>query len=157
MCDPATIAVTAMVVGGGLQAYGQVQAGQDEARIEAQNARNADQAAIDAERRGDIEEQAHRDKVRAMLGTQRATFAANNVDSNTGSALGVLTDTVRFGELDALTIRNNAAREAWGYRTEAASARARGHAAKRAGNLGGFGTALTSGAQAYGMWKKRGT
>jgi hypothetical protein len=154
MCNPALIIPIISLVGAGVGAASQIQAGKDASRIERANARNNEIAAVDAIRRGDIEEQEHRNKVRAMLGSQRATFGANNVDSNSGSPLGLLVDTARIGELDALTIRNNAAREAFGYRSEGANAKNRGRADKKSGALGGYSTALAGGAQAYGIWKK---
>jgi hypothetical protein len=154
MCDPITAIAVTTAVAGGIQAYGQYQAGKDQQRIENMNARLLDEQALDAQRRGDIEEQEHRNKVRAMLGAQRAAFGANNVVSNSGSPLALQLDTTRFGELDALTIRNNAAREAYGYRSEAKIGRARGKAAKKSGTMGALGTVLGSGAQAYGIWKK---
>lgn len=171
MCDPtggiATLALlggaggvgggvaTALAVAGtGLQVYGMVQAGKDQDRIERQNAKSAEAAAADASRRGAIEEDEHRNRVRALLGSQRATFGANNVDSNTGSPLGLLVETATRGELDALTIRNNAARESFGLKTEAKNARARGAAAKKSGMFGGAATALTGGTNAYGIWKQ---
>jgi hypothetical protein len=154
MCNPALIVPIITAVGAGVGVYGQIQAGKDANRIERQNAKNLELSAMDAQRRGDLEEQEHRNQVRAMLGSQRAAFGASNVDSNTGSPLGLLVDTARFGEIDALTIRNNAAREAWGFRTGAHQARARGKAGEKSGIFQGTGTALAGGAQAYGEWKK---
>jgi hypothetical protein len=154
MCNPAVIPLVISLVGAGVGAAGQIQAGKDAQRIENANARNAEMAAVDAIRRGDIEEQEHRNKVRAMLGAQRASFGANNVDSNSGSPLGLLVDTARIGELDALTIRNNAAREAFGYRSESSNSKARGRASKKSSKTGGYSTALAGGAQAYGYWNK---
>jgi hypothetical protein len=41
-----------------------------------------------------------------------------------GTPLNLLSDTAQIGEEDAQTIRNNAAREAWGYRNQANEASA---------------------------------
>ena len=60
-------------------------------------------------------------KGRAAVGAIRAAQAANNVDVNTGSAVDVRSSAAETGQLNALTIRNNAAREAWGYQNQAAS------------------------------------
>jgi hypothetical protein len=54
-----------------------------------------------------------------VIGTQRAEFAAQGVDVGSGSAVDVQKDTAYQGEIDALTLRTNAAREAWGYTVEA--------------------------------------
>lgn len=158
MCNPAVVAYIPQIiaaVGAGVGAYAQIRSAEDAKRIEQQNAYNLEAAADDAMRRGHIEEEQHRMRVRAMLGAQRARFSANNVDVNTGSPLGLLAETAQLGELDALTIRNNAAREAMGYRQEGTYARARGRATRSSGRLEGAGTLLASGANAYGMWRDR--
>jgi hypothetical protein len=45
--------------------------------------------------------------------------AASGVLVDEGSPLAILQDTAIQGELDALTIRSNAAQEAWSFRTQA--------------------------------------
>jgi hypothetical protein len=83
------------------------------------NADLADQQAADAEARGAVAENEYRTQVRGLIGSQRAGFAANGVDVGFGSSVDVQADAARLGELDALTIRSNAAREAWGYKVQA--------------------------------------
>jgi hypothetical protein len=68
-----------------------------------------------------------------MVGTQRAGFAAGNIDVGSGSAVDVQADTAFMGELDALQIRTNAAREAWGYSVEADDMRKRAVIARKTG------------------------
>ncbi len=136
-------------VGGTQAAYEQ---GRDQQKIEDENAKLALQEAADASRRGAIEEENHRNRVRAMLGAQRASFGANNVDSASGTPLGLLTETARFGEVDAVTIRNNAAREVYGYKHEAKQSKRRGRMYRNAGNQNAASTALTSGSNAYGSF-----
>jgi hypothetical protein len=48
-------------------------------------------------------------------------MAANGVDLNSGSALRIQGDTAKLGDVDALTIRNNAARAAYGYQLQGLS------------------------------------
>ena len=48
-------------------------------------------------------------------------MAANGIDLGEGSAVDVLTSTDYMGERDALTIRNTAAKRAYGYRTQGTS------------------------------------
>ena len=82
---------------------------------------NADVAKLqsqDALERGAEEESRFRAGVRGLVGSQRAGFAAGNIDVGYGSAVDVQADAAFLGELDALTIRTNAAREAWGYQVE---------------------------------------
>ena len=49
-------------------------------------------------------------------------------------------DAAFLGELDAMTIRNNAAREAWGYKVQAADIRERARITRREGRLVGEAT-----------------
>lgn len=143
--------------------YGQVQAGQaqaGQARYQAQVAENnriiAEQQARDAEMRGQMAEDARRDQTRALIGRQRTALAANGVMVDDGSALDITSDTAAQGEVDALTLRANAAREAYGYRAQGSNfladaglQRARADAAIPA-SMVGAGATLLSGAGTVG-------
>jgi hypothetical protein len=83
------------------------------------NAKVAEEQAADAITRGQEEESRFRTSVRGLIGSQRAGFAGQGVVVDAGSAADVRADTTYLGERDALTIRHNAAREAWGYQTQA--------------------------------------
>lgn len=74
--------------------------------------------ATDAERRGKVAEDAQRAKTAQIIGTQTAALAGQGTDF-TGTETDILGDTAAAGKLDELTIGNNAAREAWGYRVGA--------------------------------------
>ncbi len=82
------------------------------------NAAALEMQATDAVSRGRDQEDRFRTQIKGLIGSQRASFAAQGVDVGSGSAVDVQEDTARQGELDALTIRTNAAREAWGYTVE---------------------------------------
>lgn len=97
------------------------------------NANVAEAQAADAVARGAQDEARFRSGVRAMVGTQRAGFAAGNIDVRSGSALDVQADTAFQGELDALQIKTNAAREAWGFRVQAEDLRKRADIARKTG------------------------
>ena len=97
------------------------------------NARIAGMQADDAINRGAYEEARFREQIDQFIGTQRATQAASGTDVNYGSNVDVQADTAYLGELDALAIRMNAAREAWGYRVEAIDQTARGMIARKSG------------------------
>lgn len=73
----------------------------------------------DAIRRGQIDEGYSRVETQRVGGEQRAALAAQGIDPDSGSAGQIQTETQVMGGVDALTIRNNAWREAWGYRVEA--------------------------------------
>jgi hypothetical protein len=130
-----------------LSVYGQVKAGraQKKAGEAAQSAANseadladfnahvADLQATDAVERGGDAENRFRSHIRGVVGQQRAGFAAGNIDVGFGSAVDVQSDAAYLGELDALTIRTNAAREAWGYKVQGADLRARAEIARKTG------------------------
>lgn len=153
MCNPAAIAVVSLI-GTGVAAYSAYDAGQAQKAAAKENARLADEQAVDTRRRGAIEEDRRRELTRRQLGAQRAALGANNVVGSTGTPLGLLGETAEYGELDALTIRNNAAREAFGYRVDAANSRTRGRIASRQGSFGAASTLLGGGAQAYGDYRR---
>jgi hypothetical protein len=171
------------LVGAGINAYGQKKAGDaqaaagranreaanSQANLSDFNAEMADLQAQDAVARGDIDASRFRQTVNVMIGAQRAAQAANNVDVGFGSSVDVQADTRYLGEIDASTIRTNAAREAWGFRVNAADLReqarierktgvalaATGAAQQTASNLAAAGTLVTAGTsllqQRYGM------
>jgi hypothetical protein len=147
----ATLAVVSLI-GAGISARGQQQAGKYANAVAQQNARFADQAASDAIRRGREEAAIHRSRVRQVIGSQKAGFAAAGVETESGSALDVLSDTALLGELDALTIENNAAREAWGLRTQGFNYLAQGRLARLQGRYGAAGTAISGAAGAVGTY-----
>lgn len=72
--------------------------------------------AKDAEARGRESEKRHRQDVKQLIGDQRAALAAQGVEVDSGSAAEIQEQTAELGELDALTIRNNARLEAMGLR-----------------------------------------
>jgi hypothetical protein len=143
----AGLALTLAGVGAGVNAIGTVKAGNAAQRAgEAQqraansegdladyNAAVAELQAKDALDRGVEDEQRFRTKVRGAIGAQRAGFAASNIDVGYGSAVDVQADAAFLGELDALTIRSNAAREAWGFKVQAEDNRRRGKIARQEG------------------------
>lgn len=142
------------LIGGATQAYGQVQAGRSSARTAEFNAQMEELRARDAERRGDEAANRHRLQVTRMISSQRAALAAQGVDVEAGSALDVQIDTAALGELDALTIRNNAMREAFGYRAQAIDSRRRGRLARAEGVSGAANTILTTGIESYGFYRQ---
>ncbi len=97
--------------------------GEYQASLLEQNATVAEQQAADAIARGAEEEAYHRAGVRKLIGAQRAAIGASGVDIGSGSALDVQLESARLGAIDEITIRNNAAREAWGYKVEAVNYR----------------------------------
>jgi len=86
-----------------------------------QNRVYAEGQAKDAIARGEEGARRSRMAMRMLIGAQRARLAANNVKLDSGSPLAVQMDTRMLGELDVTMIRENAKREADGYRSQGAS------------------------------------
>jgi len=165
MCEPASwIAIGSLVLGavaGVQQAKAQSAAGRAEEAQAKENSKIANAQARNTELQGQIEEGRRRQQTRAMRAKQRTAIAANNADMSSGSAADLLGDTAAIGEQDALTIRANAARQAWGYRVDATNSLNQGAMAKAAGKNAATGTLLTtaantfsSGANIYGGFKR---
>lgn len=108
-------------------------AAESEAGLLDYNADVAELQAKDAIERGAEEESRFRQTIRGTIGAQRAGIAAGNVDVGFGSSADVQADAAFLGELDALTIRNNAMREAWGYKVQAVDIRKRAEITRREG------------------------
>ena len=119
----ATVASAASTVTGAFGAYSTGQANAGAASYQAAVARNnaavAEQNAQYALQSGRIEEQTRRQKTAGIIGEQRAKMAASGIDIGSGTPLNLQESTAQVGELDALTIRNNAMRKAYGYRVQA--------------------------------------
>lgn len=100
-------------------AYATMQANRYQSRIADSNARLSELGAQAALLQGQYQEMTSRLATANLKSTQRAGFAANGVDLGEGSSARTLTSTDVLGEVDANTIRANAVRSAFGYRTQA--------------------------------------
>jgi hypothetical protein len=83
------------------------------------NSKLADLQAGDAIQRGFKAASAYLKSARRLRGAQRASLAGQGVDLGEGSALEIQKDTQHLSEIDAMTIRNNAWQEAWGFKMQA--------------------------------------
>jgi hypothetical protein len=150
-----TLGSIASLVGSGMSALNareQGKAAQDAANY---NARMGEINAMDVINRAAIEQEKQRRKVSQLRSTQDVNAAASGVVVGTGSAGDIAEQTVVLGKEDELTLRNNAARQAWGYRAQAGLDYMQGAAANRKGQLDAAGTLLTAGARTMGAkwWK----
>lgn len=109
------------------------------------NARLANLQAEDAIKRGDREAMIHAQKVKKLIGAQRAALGAQGIEVDTGSALDVQAEAAQFGAMDVETIRNNAYREAWGYRSQALDYTTKGNYANLEAKAVARNTLLTGG------------
>lgn len=91
-----------------------------------------------------------------MIGEQRVALAQQGIDINTGSAGDIQSETDAISHQDAETIKNNAWREAWGFKTQAAEDRGRGKMALATGRATAFNTMLTGGLNAASQFASAG-
>jgi hypothetical protein len=141
---PAAVPIMIGLAAGGtaISAIGQIKGGNAAKSQGDFNAAVAEQQAQDALARGTQDEERFRQGVRTLIGSQRASFAGQGVDVGTGSAADVQADAAYLGELDANTIRQNAARTAAGFKVQAENYRMGGSNAQTAGYFGAASTVL---------------
>lgn len=135
-----TVALASTVASGVMAAGGAIKQGQAakkqaayQSQVERNNAQIAGWQAEDATKRGAIAEQRQRLATSRLAGAQRAGMASSGVELTSGSPLDVLGDTSMLGELDALTIRSNAEREAYGFRAQGQNLQAQSALTQMAG------------------------
>src|SRR3989304_857124 len=129
MCDTKTIgafgrgAQVAGAVGGTYSAYrksqGEALGYEYQSAVSRNNAQLAEWQAQGALMRGAGAGGKGRLRPAQLKGTQEAVIASRNVALDEGSALNILADTGFMGQRDALTVRDNAAKEAWALREQA--------------------------------------
>lgn len=123
----------ATLVGSLGQAYGAYEQGQAgkvsekyNAAVSQQNANVAKQNEAIAGQAGEEQAAMVQQRTRATVGAIRANQAASGIDVNSGSDVDVRSSASELGELDALTVRSNATREAYGYGVQAENFEAQG-------------------------------
>ena len=149
MCNPAAamMAVTAVTT-----AYGQQQQGRFQSRVAKNNAMTQERLAEDALDRGQRAEEAHRLKVAQMKSAQKAKMSASGLDITTGAPSELISDTAMMGELDALTIRDNAEREAFGHGFAATNSLNQGALDRATANNRATGTIMTAATEVGSQW-----
>lgn len=160
------IAIAATVASTAVAAYGQIQQGNAakeasnyKAQQDANNAITANNNAIAAEQAGIVQAQQKQMQTGQTIGKIIASKAASGLDVNSGSSADLVASTADVGELDAQTIRNNADKTAYGYKTQgqnyesqAAIDKATGANAAQAGQLGAFSSMLSGASSVSGKW-----
>lgn len=159
MCGPIALAAggAAMsLAGSAAQFKGQSEAA-DAALAQARaNAKLAQEAAADAEKRGMDDASRLRGQGDALISAQRVRYAASGVDVTTGTAAEVMAQTRELVTMDEQVLINNAAREAFGLRVHGmqflagAAIGQRNSEAEQTGTvLGAIGKGMNSGADIY--------
>lgn len=128
------------------------QAVRAQANYEAQqqefNAKLNEFQAQESIRQGESQVKQVRKESRQVVGAQRAALAAQGIDVSSGSAAQLQEDTVRGSTENVITIRNNAWREAWGYRLNGANQRSQAQFTRATGEYRAKDTILSSGINA---------
>lgn len=119
--------------------------------------------AEDALVQGGFQQQAIRQQGRSLIGSQRAAFAGNGIDVNQGSAAQIQQNTAAISELAAMKTGNEAWRQAFGFKSQAADLEAQyayeglsGQSSSRTTLLTGGMSAVNQLAQTYDSYKKFG-
>lgn len=155
MCSPAAIPVVLSLVGTGAAIRSQQQNTAFEEGIADRNAQQAGAMAQDAVARGEIAVQNQRNRVSAIMGSQRAGIGASGIQNDTGTTGDVVTQTAALGELDAQTIRANALREAWGYKAQGTNFKLQSQLDQTEGQNAVTGSLITGAARAYGIYAQQ--
>lgn len=109
------------------------------------NARYAELEAADALKRGHSAAIQQRKRTKQLVGAQRAALAGSGVEVSSGSGLDLQMEADEMGRLDAMTIENNAFREAWGLKAQASEMRYQGKIAKSAAKFTANQTLISGG------------
>ncbi len=158
----ASVAGTAASVSAAQQA-GQANAAalQYQAQVAKNNQDIANQLADRATLAGESQVDTKRLQTANIIGGELASEAASGLDVNKGSAVDVRSSAAEMGELDALTIRNNAAMTAYGYKTQGLSYgsqaqldQAGSQNALTAGNLNAFSSLAGGASSVADKWVK---
>lgn len=139
--DPLTGLMVASYV---FQAWGTSEAQRNQGRIAQAQANfqatqfeiNADWAEImgeDALERGDEQAIEYQKQINAIKAKQRVGFASQGVQVDSGTAMEIQEQTAEIGAYDVTRIKNNAWREAFGYRQDASRSRFNARSARIGG------------------------
>lgn len=150
MCSPAFIPMAISAGSGLLQGISQSNQANAQAADLQRNAAFLNRAANDARARGVVESDNQRVQTQQLIGTQRAAQASNGGDVNEGSNALLQQDTAQYGELDAMIISNNAAREAYGYEVQASNAIDNAKTLKKNAKTGLISSVLGGAVQGFG-------
>lgn len=115
----ASLAVSA--AGAIMQGHAQAESAKFNAGVAQNNAQIAEQNSQYAGQEGEVNAATKELQTRQGVGNTLTAQAANGISVNSGSAADVRTSEATLGEQDAINIKANAARKAYGYDVEASS------------------------------------
>ncbi len=146
--------VAVSVVSIAVSAYSAVSAGNNAKDVADYNAEMQRRAALDAQQRGAADSADKSQEVRRLIARQHTIMGASGMDPNSGTNLGLMTETAGQGELDSLKIRYNAQRQAAGLNAQADLTTAQGDAAQSAGNMNAVGSIFSGASSAMSGYYK---
>jgi len=106
-------------IGAGLSAYSAYSQASAANRAAKFNAQAAESEAAQTLEQGQKEEAKKRLETRQLIGAQRAALAASGADVGAGTAIDIQTGSQKIGDMDAMTIRQNALNRSNSLRTQA--------------------------------------
>ncbi len=124
------------------------------AEVQQNNAAIARQNATLAGREGAANAAIQQQKTRENVAAIKSAQAGNGVNVNTGSAVDVQSGAAEAGLLNAITVRSNAARQAYGYQTQASSSEAQSELDKAQGKNAETASYVNAGSTLIGSAQK---
>ena len=146
------LALGATVGGSVLSAGAAYQQGQVAKQTAENNAKMAEYAAQDAQKRGEEEATAIQRKGAALKSAQRVNLAAKGLDLGYGTAADLQDQTDFFTQSDVATTRTNAGREAWNSRARGQAMLSQGRADATNAMLQAGGSLLSGAGQVSDKW-----
>lgn len=151
--------ITSSFLGQRQQANAAIAQGNYQAGVYNQDAQLADSQSADAISRGQTQEAARYGAGRQEMGSIRANAGASGT-TDSGSTTAVEGQSLADTGLDMAQIRNNAARQAWGFNVDATQYRGQAKLAQYAGQntaaglrADAYGTLLTGAAKGYEQYR----
>jgi hypothetical protein len=146
------LAMAASIGGTAMSAGAMYQQGQVAKQTAANNAKMAEYAAMDAQRRGEEEAAAIQRKGAAIKSAQRVNLASKGLDLNYGTPADLQEQTDFFTQSDIATTRTNTQREMWNLRAQGQQALAKGRADALNATYQSAGTLLAGAGQVADRW-----
>lgn len=138
------VGTTLGVVGGIQQAKAANAAGRMQQQVAENNAKIATAQAQDASNIGAQNQEQSAWRTRAIIGSQKAAIASNNLDMDVGTPSDLMANTEMLGAVDRQRIALDASQKAWGFQAQATNYRNEGAQARWAGRAQANATILST-------------
>lgn len=142
-----------MAAGTVVSAYGAYQQGKMQKQLNEYNAKIAENNAILANRKYEIDKKDQLRRYRRLVGEQRVSYAKAGVAME-GSAIDIIEDSALSNAWELAKMKYNSEVEAAGYHASATKSRFVGDSAYYAGKMNAASTLLTSGTETYQYGKE---